>query len=250
MELCILSTSLITVRWVKGLYRDVAQKIRRKTLVLACPIDPYPVSKVFALDRGTPLDRVYIEKFLHANKASISGYCLEVADCTYLDRYGPEHCSKHALVYDSLSTGADGDQNFCFDLSRQETAPANKFDTFICTQTLNFIFDVDAAIATIHKVLKPGGCALITVAGICQISKYDYERWGDFWRFTDLSLRRLLTKYFGEAGVKISTYGNVAAACMFLQGLSFEEIPAKSILDHVDPNYQMVICALVNKIGQ
>lgn len=235
--------------YVRRLYRSVAQRLRRKTLVLAYPVDPYPVSTVFALDRGTPLDRVYIERFLESNKASIRGVCLEVADCTYLNRYGSERCSKHALVYEPSLGRTGSDQDFCFDLSRQETAPVDKFDTFICTQTLNFIFDVDAAISTIHKILRPGGCALITVAGICQISTYDYNRWGDFWRFTDLSLKRLLVKYFGEPGVEVSTYGNVAAACMFLQGLSLEEISDKSILEYVDHNYQMVICALVRKTG-
>jgi SAM-dependent methyltransferase len=133
------------------------------------------------------------------------------------------------------------------DLTQPETVPEARFDTFICTQTFNFIFNLDPAIESVHKLLRPGGHALITVAGISQISRYDYERWGDYWRFTDLSLGKLLSRKFSPADCSLTTFGNVATSCLFLQGVSVEDIPDKSILNITDPNYQMIVCALVKK---
>jgi SAM-dependent methyltransferase len=205
-----------------------------------------PVSDVFGLDRGTPLDRVFISRFLQQHREIIRGDCLEVEEPAYTRKFGQPGHVAHALKFTPTPGGAGG-KEVVADLTRPETVPEARFDTFICTQTLNFIFDLDPVIVSIHKLLKPGGHALITVAGISQISRYDYERWGDYWRFTDIALRKLLTRKFAEANCELATYGNVATSCLFLQGVSYEDIPDKKILDATDPNYQMVVCAVVRK---
>ena len=68
------------------------------------------------------------------------------------------------------------------------------------TQTLLVIFDFRAAIANCYRALKPGGVLLATFPGISQISRYDMDRWGDYWRFTDLSARRLFEEVFPASG--------------------------------------------------
>ena len=161
-----------------------------------------PVSDVFGIDRGMPLDRVFINHFLQQHKDIICGECLEVEETMYTQKFGQPGHFPHALKFTHHPDGAKQNE-LVADLTRPETVPECKFDTFICTQTLNFIFNLDPVILSIHKLLKPDGHALITVAGISQISRYDYERWGDYWRFTDLSLRKLLTQRFDEANCKI-----------------------------------------------
>lgn len=205
-----------------------------------------PLSDVFGIDRGTPLDRVFIRRFLQHYGKLIRGDCLEVEESTYTRQFGqPGH-----VAYDlkfAPSSSRSSKNHVMADLTRPETVPEARFDTFICTQTLNFIFNLDPVIDSIHKLLKPGGHSLITVAGISQISRYDYERWGDYWRFTEQSLRNLLLQRFDEANCRFETYGNVTTSCLFLQGVAYEDLRDKSILDEVDKNYQMVICALVKK---
>jgi len=205
-----------------------------------------PVSDVFGIDRGTPLDRVFISRFLQKHGEIIRGDCLEVEDPTYTRKFGrPGHVA-HALKF-TRGLGDPSKNEVIADLARPETVPEADFDTFICTQTLNFIFDLDAVISSIHKLLRPGGHALITVAGISQISRYDYDRWGDYWRFTDISLRRLLSRKFRVENCTTTTYGNVATSCLFLQGVCYEDIHDKTVVDISDPNYQMVVCAVVKK---
>lgn len=127
------------------------------------------------------------------------------------------------------------------DLTKPETLPRERIDCFICTQTLNFIFDVPKAIEGSYKVLKQGGTLLCTVSGISQISRYDMDRWGDYWRFTDLSIRKLMESVFGEGNVEIVTFGNALAATAFLQGLAIDDLPDTSLLDKKDLDYQITI---------
>ena len=123
-------------------------------------------------------------------------------------------------------------------MTKPETLPRERIDCFICTQTLNFIFDVPKAIEGSYKVLKQGGTLLCTVSGISQISRYDMDRWGDYWRFTDLSIRKLMESVFGEGNVEIVTFGNALAATAFLQGLAIDDLP---LLDKKDLDYQITI---------
>ncbi len=230
---------------------------RRRQLDLVHPASLQPVSRKFGLDRGQPIDRVYIEQFLDAQRQVIRGDCLEIEESTYTARFGAPGHVPYVLKYpgpgDGRSFGqsderdAQGARIVRCDLAQPDSVPVSRFDALICTQTLSFIFDVRVAVASIHALLRPGGHALITVSGISQISRYDYDRWGDYWRFTDLSLRRLLSACFDESRIQVLTYGNVAAASMFLQGLAVEEVHDPGVFAYQDPDYQIVVCARVQK---
>lgn len=199
-----------------------------------------PISNVFAFDRGTPIDRYYIERFLQQNSNSITGIVCEIAENTYSKKFGANISKYHILHYDKNAPKA----TIIGDLTDYAKLPENAIDCFVCTQTLNFIYDFKSAIRGIHHMLKPGGIALITVAGISQISRYDMDRWGDYWRFTDLSFKMALEEVF--AGVKISNYGNILTTTAFLQGIAAEELTTEE-LDFIDPDYQLTITAVCQK---
>lgn len=197
-----------------------------------------PISNVFGLDRGTPIDRFYIEDFLNLNAALIKGNVLEIGDSTYSRKYSENIEKINVLHYNNTNNEA----TIVGDLSKPETLPDSVFDAFICTQTLNFIFNVKEAISGCHKVLAENGVFLGTVAGISQISRYDMQRWGDYWRFTDLSVKKLFEEVFGDGHVEVQVYGNALAATAFIQGISVEEIFDKNKLMSNDPDYQVIIC--------
>ncbi|MDQ2927019.1 MAG: class I SAM-dependent methyltransferase [Pseudomonadota bacterium] len=121
-----------------------------------------------------------------------------------------------------------------------DDVPGDSFDCFICTQTLTYIYDVKGALATIQRILKPGGVLLVTVPGISQMSPYDRDRWGEYWRFTAQSLGRLLGDAFGNQNVTVESYGNVLASTAFLQGLCAGDL-SRNELEHRDQRYQMLI---------
>jgi hypothetical protein len=209
----------------------------RRPLLFNDPVSTEPVSRQFGMDRGVPIDRYYIEKFLYENRRFICGDTLEIAEKTYTQKFGTNVQSYGILHYDDSNKNA----TIIGDLTKPETLPENKINCFICTQTLNFIFEVQKAIEGSHKLLKQEGCFLGTVAGISQISRYDMERWGDYWRFTDLSIRLLFENIYGKGNVEVATFGNSFAATAFLKGLAIDDLLHREMLDVTDKEYQVTI---------
>ena len=171
---------------------------------------------------------------------------LEVAEGSYTSRFGGERVSRSDILHvDDSHPGA----TVIADLANADNLPDATFDCFICTQTLTYIFDVPRALATIHRILRPGGVLLATVPGISQISPYDQDRWGEFWRFTEQSLGRLLGEgAFGRANIEVASYGNVLASLAFLEGLCVDDLSPDE-LDYRDPRYQMLVAGRALKAG-
>lgn len=194
-----------------------------------------PVDAGFGGGRGKPIDRHYIEGFLGAHAGDVRGTVLEVAEDHYTQRFGGARVvSAEVLHIDPAHTRA----TYVADLSRGDELPSDRFDCFICTQTLQYVYPLERAVATMHRILKPGGVLLITAPGISQISPYDRGRWGEHWRFTPQSLERLLRTAFDD--VAVEGHGNVLAAIGFLTGLACEDL-ATAELDHVDDRYPMLV---------
>ncbi len=225
---------------IKSLIRGIARRIAPPKVITDLPI--LPISELFGLDRGTPIDRFYIDQFLLQNADSIKGRVVEIAENTYTQKFGKNVEKSEILHVDSQFKEA----TIIADLSNLSSIPENIADAFICTQTLNFIYDVKEAILGIHKILKPNGKALITVAGLSQISRFDMDRWGDYWRFTDKSLHKLLSEAFGTENVTVQTFGNAYSATLFLQGVAIEEANMTKIKSQ-NADYQMILGAIVTK---
>jgi glycosyltransferase involved in cell wall biosynthesis/SAM-dependent methyltransferase len=202
-----------------------------------------PMSREFGYDRGQPVDRYYIERFLAAHRADVKGRVLEVGDDTYTRRFGDDRVTQaDVLDLDPGNAGA----TIIADLTTPSEVPPSAFDCVILTQTLPFIYDVSTALSTVHRTLKPGGILLATVPGISQISRYDMDRGGDYWRFTTRSAQRLCEAAFPGGHVSVEARGNLLSAAAFLYGLSAEELRPEE-LDHVDPDYQLIITIRAKK---
>jgi hypothetical protein len=196
-----------------------------------------PVSRVFGLDRGEPIDRYYIARFLQKHSDDIHGCVLEVGDGTYTKRFGRERVTRSEILH---VTPGSRRATVIGNLETAEGIPQETFDCVILTQTLPFIYDTKAAVASVYAALRPGSALLATLSGISQISRYDMERWGDYWRFTSLSARRLFEEVFPAANVTIEAHGNVLTAIAFLHGLASHELSGQE-LDFRDPDYEVSI---------
>ncbi len=202
-----------------------------------------PIDSGFGLGRGKPVDRHYIEGFLQRHAADIRGRVLEVSEDTYTLQYGGSRVARSDILHvDDSNPRA----TLTGDLAAANDLPSTSFDCFVCTQTLTYIYDVQRAVATIHRILRPGGVLLTTVPGISQMSPYDRDRWGEYWRFTAQSLGRLLGESFGSENVQVEAYGNVLASTAFLQGLCTGDL-SKDELDHRDQRYQMLVAGRATK---
>ncbi|MGZ8260832.1 MAG: methyltransferase domain-containing protein [Caldimonas sp.] len=196
-----------------------------------------PIDSGFGLGRGKPVDRHYIEDFLRRNAPDIRGRVLEVGDDCYTRAFGGPRVSESDILH---ADDSNPHATLICDLAAGDDLPTGRFDCFVCTQTLTYIYDVQRAVRTIHRILRPGGVLLATVPGISQMSPYDRDRWGEYWRFTAQSLGRLLGDAFGRANVEVEAYGNVLASTAFLQGLCTGDLRSDE-LDHRDQRYQMLV---------
>lgn len=196
-----------------------------------------PFSRVFELDRGDAIDRVYIDSFLSANSCLIAGSILEFGDDRYTSKYG-NNVSRSLIINGSGPSSSY--ENIDLDLTKNKEVDPFKgsFDCIIATNVLNFIFDVHSAVKSLGALVNENGTVLATVAGCVPVSRFGYERWGDFWRFNDLSIKRIFSHYFDD--VVVGHFGNAPLAAAFVMGLSQEEVPTRlfSMNDH---DYQILV---------
>jgi SAM-dependent methyltransferase len=196
-----------------------------------------PISDDWGFDRGTPVDRYFIHRYLATNASYITGDTLEIDTDEYTRRYGGDRVRKRDVLH--LTDYLPG-ITIVGDLTDGRTISSDAFDCVIVTQTLQLIYDPGAAVRTLHRILKPGGVALCTVPGISKMTADEDEKWGYFWGFTSLSSRRIFQAHFGEEQVEITTYGNVLTASAFLYGLAAEELSEDELV-RTDPDVQLLI---------
>jgi hypothetical protein len=196
-----------------------------------------PVSRVFGFDRGKPVDRWYIERFLAEHAADVRGRVLEVAEPTYTQWYGGDDVTHSDVLH---AAPGNEEATVVGDLVTGEGLPREAYDCFVMTQTLQVIYDVAAAVRGTRELLAASGVLLATVPGISQISREDRRDWGDWWRFTSDSARRLFADAYGPENVQVETHGNVLAAACFLYGLAAEELSEEE-LTHRDPDFELLM---------
>lgn len=195
-----------------------------------------PISREFGYNRGYPIDRYYIDEFLARFATDIQGRVLEIGDAAYTRQFGQEHVTHSDVLH---VVEGNPEATLVGSLTEADNIPSNAFDCMILTQTLHLIFDVHAALKTIHRILKPGGVVLATFPGISQISNDEWaETWS--WSFTTASAQRVFEECFPPSHLTLEAFGNVFVATAFLQGLSVSEV-SHDQLEFRDPQYDLLL---------
>jgi len=200
---------------------------------LASLMASLPASDHWGVERGTPVDRYYIERFLARNAADIRGNVLELLDRRYTRAFGCDVARSSILDIDPKNSKAD----IVADLSKPEGLPRSHFDCFLLVQTLQFVFDFRRALQNSHAMLRPGGVLLLSVPVTSQLD----PNWVDCWRFTEHSLRRVLQEMPWRS-IEVEAPGNVLASMAFLAGLPHEDLTREE-LETRDPRYPLVVLA-------
>ena len=194
-----------------------------------------PISMEFGYDRGTPIDRIYIEHFLNQQKEHIHGRALEVVDNLYTARFGAGRVAISDVI--DLDPGNPA-ATIVSDLAVLGVTHSDTFDCIILTQVLHLIYDMPRAIRSLRLALKPGGTLLVTVPGISPIDRgKDAGSW--YWSLNKLSAERLFRDHF-QGSVQVMVYGNIFAAVCFLHGLAAEEVP-EDMLEPPDQSIPVTI---------
>jgi SAM-dependent methyltransferase len=204
-----------------------------------------PICADWGFSRGTAIDRYYIDRFIARHSGDIRGRVLELGTDDLTRRFGGANVAQTDVLH---VEDAGPPVTIVGDLTTGAGLDSDLFDCALVTQTLHFIYDVHAVVRTLHRILKPGGVALVTVPGISKISPEDMKRWGQYWTFTSLSARRLFEEAFQAEGITVEAQGNVLAATAFLMGLAVEEL-TEAELDHVDQYYETLVGVRAQKLA-
>ncbi len=207
---------------------------------LAVPRRTRPLSDRWGLDRGTPVDRWYIERFLADECASIRGRVLEVRDTRYTTAFGTDVESSDVVDIDASNPNA----TIVADLSGPSEIPADSFDCFLLVQTLQFVLDARGVLSEAQRILAPGGVLLCTVPAVSRISMRYLD--AEYWRFTVAGGRELVRGAFPDGEVKARSYGNVLACAAFLYGLAVEDLTEQELLED-DPFFPLVVAVKARK---
>lgn len=201
-----------------------------------------PLSHNFGSNRGEPIDRHYIEKFLLENSGFIKGICLEVENNVYTKKFGKGNVVQSDILdidFNNPKAAIHGD------LRNLKEMPDNKYDCIILTQVLQFIDDYDSAVKEGGRILKPGGVLLVTLPFISRIDRRTGPA-GDYWRFTLASAKYIFEKYFSSSNIEIKSWGNILAGLAFWIGMAQEELWQKE-LNHNDPDFPVIISVRATK---
>src|SRR5690242_7014070 len=135
------------LNWRDGMLLKIFNMLTRKKspVVFQDMLRVIPACRNFGWERGTPVDRYYIEKFFHENRQVIQGNLLEVGDASYSRKYAGAGESD----FNVLQHEAQGDASAATiigDLADRATLPESVFDCFICAQTFQYTFDLNKAV--------------------------------------------------------------------------------------------------------
>jgi SAM-dependent methyltransferase len=220
------------------------KKLRRllRPVWFGIPRTTSPISDNWGIERGTPIDRYYIEQFLEQNRQDIHGRVLEVGERSYTDRFGAD-----VERVDVLDNNPANPQATLFvDLEAAETLPANQFDCLVFTQVLQFVFHLRPCLEQLHRSLRHGGVLLATVPCVSRIDPtYGSEK--DYWRFTAAACKLLFGEVFGADQVRVVPYGNVLVSIAFLAGVATEELSPQE-LNLQDETFQFLIAVRAVKV--
>ena len=201
-----------------------------------------PFSDDYGWDRGTPVDRVYIERFLARHAADVRGACLEVRDASYVRTFG----GTAVEVAEVLDIDPDNPEaGVIADLGDPGSLPTGRYDCFVMTQTLHLIPRPEVALRNAWEALRPGGVLLLTVPALSRHQPQPGPS-QDFWRYTPVGLRALLEGVLSEADTLVTGYGNLLACVAFLEGLAAHELRPEE-LGIQDPHFPLIVGARVQK---
>lgn len=229
-----------------NLLLNILLKFRAITMRFLFPSSRYwlatrsvkPLSRKFGFDRGTPIDRYWIESFLRENGKVITGKCLEVTDNHYTEKYGIGVVQSDVLDVDPENKKA----NIVADLRNMKNVRSNTYDCIILTHVLGLIDDYESAVKECKRILKKNGKILITVSCISPF----YDPALNYWRFTPSAIRYIFSKYFPTHHIQIKTYGNCLTGQCFWVGMSQEDLTVEELRFN-DPQYPCIVGAVITK---
>jgi SAM-dependent methyltransferase len=191
-----------------------------------------PLSDHYGFDRGTPVDRFYLERFLGAEAAAITGRVLEIQVPAYTRRFGRGVTEAHTLDIEPRFS-----PTYLCDLARADAVvPSGAYDCVLLPNTLQHLRDLEPALANALRILKPGGTLLASAAGLMRLT----DAGADFWRLSAEGWRIVAGRVWPGCHVEVRASGNCLAAVAAMYGLAVEELTREE-LEFEDDRFPVLV---------
>ena len=201
-----------------------------------------PIGAGSGAQRGTPIDRYYVDRFVQQRAGLVRGRVLEAETYELARRHGREVEHVDVLDVDAYND----DATLLADLGDAGSLPEAAFDCVLLDQVLARVANVDVAVSNAWRSVAVGGALLLSVPTIRAV---DGDSGRDAWRMLPAGLQSTVEARCPGGDVEVEGFGNVLAATALLMGVAAEEL-SPSELEHRDPEHPVVACACVVKRGR
>ena len=174
-----------------------------------------PVSREFGFDRGQPVDRYYIERFLAKCADYIRGRALEVGDDATRARSAAQTSPRATCCMSRTAT------------QRRRSWPIshmpNKCPPMPSTVSCSHRRCISSTICLPQLGPSIARCILVASSSPPFRDQPDQQRSMEgvvIWSLTPLSTKRLFAEVFGDGNIAIGVHGNVLVRRLFLAGIS------------------------------
>ena len=190
-----------------------------------------PFSSTYGFERGQPIDRYYLHKFLDSHRDLITGDVLEIQGTSYAERFG------HDLFRaDSFDIEPRVEPTYLCDFAHcADVIPNHAYDCLLLPNSLPHFRELDRCLAHALRVVRPGGTILASAAGLLPLTGDIAE----YWRLTPDAWRLTLVEAWSGAALEVAGHGNCLSAVGAQLGLALEEL-TEAELDVRDPRFPVL----------
>ncbi|MGD9703654.1 MAG: methyltransferase domain-containing protein [Acidimicrobiia bacterium] len=200
-----------------------------------------PYSDSYGFERGTAIDRYYIERFLAARTHLFRGRGLEVDNPSYLNEFGGERMTSTEVVDINPQ---NPQATLVADLTDVGSLPAESYDIIVLTQVLHYVPQPERIVQNVVQAVAPGGWILATAP--CAGRTLTPAEGIDHWRATPASMEALFAENAPTYERHHEVFGNLLSGVASLYGLAAGELTPEE-LDPKDPRFPLIAAVAVHR---
>lgn len=117
--------------------------------------------------------------------------------------------------------------------AEQLPVPDEAFELVLCTQVLEHVEDPARALSEIHRVLVPGGAALLSTHGVSLYHPDPPDSGRDYWRWTHSGLEKALSGAGEWRSIEVQPNGNAIACLAYVLAQYVDELGSRLGVDAV-----------------
>jgi hypothetical protein len=190
-----------------------------------------PFSATYGFERGLPIDRYYLHRFLDAHREAITGRVLEVQNNSYTAQFG-----HHVMSSDTFDIVPDFQPTYLCDFAHcGDILGDESYDCLLLPNCLPHFRELDTCLAQAIRIVRRGGTILASAGGLLPLTG-DVP---DYWRLSPDGWRERLGCAWRGADITVTGHGNCLVAIAASLGLAREELD-EAELDIVDPRYPVL----------